>query len=59
MCDLTSQKIPMMQMVLQLFTVKGILCIILGDIQLIPVEITEMSNSVCPDYIHATHIHTI
>ncbi len=32
MWGLTSQKIPMMQRVLQLFTVKGI-CSIMGDIQ--------------------------
>ncbi len=45
MLGLTSQKIPMMQRVLQLFTVKGICSIILGDIQKITVEMTEMSNS--------------
>ncbi len=32
MCGLTSQKIPMMQRILQLFTVKGIWSIVLGDI---------------------------
>ncbi len=43
MLGLTSQKIPMMQMVLQLFTVKGICSIILINRKY--VEMTEMSNS--------------
>ncbi len=45
MLGLTSQKIPMMQRVLRLFTVKGNCSIILDDIQTITVEMTEMSNS--------------